>query len=277
MYNFQLYNSALYNGGAALGEFVPTEDFSFGTYGLQNDEIVIHNFEVVTPTREFSTVPVPGDDGMILLEDNWRENGLKLFGTVIGADKESLENKIHEMMRHLHVQGQLLYIKDGGNYKALKTTLRQATFDRDGGHITHVPFTLEFNGLKSFWESGVYVSEAYFGTTALEFIEQINNVGAVESNPIFIIVPSAASGVTGLSVKNNDTGEEIQISETISAGQVVRFDSERKVVEVDSTEVEFSGAFPKLRVGLNSFTINTTGAAINYDLTAKFKNSFLTP
>jgi len=196
---------------------------------------------------------------------------------VIGATRVDAESKIHEMMRHLHVASDVLYLLDGGTYKTLQTTLRNATFDRSGGHITHIPFELEFVGLKSFWQSSSYVSENYFATTDLSFTESVSNDGSIDSQPVFLFSVSSATSVTGLTITNNDTGAQISISEAISSSDVVVFNSEEKTVEINGSEVEFDGTFPELRVGLNSFTITAIATAIEYDLTVKFKNNYLTP
>ncbi len=280
MFGISLFAVPLFAESGVLAEYVPSEEFTFNTYGLQNPGqygIHIQDYEIAIPTRDFKTAPVPGGHGLILKEDWFRANPITLTGWVEEPTKIQLDNKIHEFMRNVHGLGGKLIIDNGGTYKELITTLQTAVFESEHFSTIRKEFSITFSGLTSFWRDNTFTSESLFNNTTLSVDGNMNNSGSAVADPVVIIIFSAASGVSGVSFENTLTGEKVEISETISAGQVVIFDAEAKIVTVDGTEVEFDGRFPSLPVGLNSYTIAMTGTSCTTDITAKHKNTYLTP
>lgn len=280
MFGKNQFGKKLFGASSVKSEYVPSEDFAFNTYGLQNLTqygIHISDYDVITPDRDFKTANVPGGHGLILLEDWFRKNPIKLRGWVSAITREQLEEKIHEMMRNLHGQGGTLYIKDAGTYKELVTTLQKATFDNPHWATCKKKFTLDFAGIKSFWRDKDYSSEFYAGETGLTLNGNMNNAGSVEAEPVIIMIFSSADAITAAQFQNTTTGETVSVTASISDGDVLIFDAENKTVTLNGTELEFNGRFPALQVGLNSFTITLTGTSAEYDVTAKHKNQYLTP
>jgi len=280
MFGIQQFGEPLFAGSSVLSEYIPTEDFTFNTYGLQNSGqygIHISRFDITSPTRGFKTTEVPGNHGLILQEDWFRDNPITLQGWISANSRENLENKVHEFMRNIHGQGGNLIIKNGGNFKSIKTTMQSANFVNEHYSICKKEFSVMFSGIKSFWQDLVYTTEAVFGNTSLVVNGNMNNSGSVETDPIIIIIFDSATAISEVLFKNTTNGEEVKISEPISAGDVVIFDSEEKKVTINNVEVEYSGRFPILQVGLNSITIEMIGTSASTDITAKHKNQYLTP
>lgn len=280
MFGKNLFGVPLFGASDFLTVYSPSEDFTFNTYGLQNLTqygIHINDYTIETPSRDFSTANVPGGHGRILLEDWFRANVVTLNGWVSASNREDLENKIHEMLRNIHGQGGSLYIRDGGNYKELVTTLQNATFENKHYSTTKKRFVLTFSGIKSFWRDLLYSSQFYAGNVGLTMNGLMDNQGSVTTDPIVIVIFDTATAITSVSFQNTTTGEIVSVDESIVSGDVIIFDSENKTVTKNGTELEFSGRLPALRIGLNSFTIALTGTSASYDVTAKYKNQYLTP
>ncbi len=280
MFGVSLFGVPLFAESSVLSAYVPTEDFTFNTYGLQNPGqygIHISDFDIVTPTRDFKTTPVPGGHGLLLQEDWFRENPIRLHGWISQTNREQLENKIHEFMRNIHGQGGTLIMKDGGTFKEIQTTMQTVEFLNPHYATTRKEFNVTFQGIKSFWRDNAYSSQSLFDETSLSIDGTMDNSGSITAEPIVIVIFSAASAITAISFTNTTTGEEVSITESLSTGDVVIFDSEQKIVTVNGTEVEFSGVLPELIVGLNSYTIDLTGTSATVDITAKHKNQYLTP
>jgi phage-related protein len=280
MFGKSMFGKKLFAESSVKTEFVPSEDFAFNTYGLQNDTqygIHISDYDVEMPERDFVTADVPGGHGLTLLEDWFRKNPIKLNGWVSAITKEQLDLKIHEFMRNIHGQGGILYIKNAGTYKELVTTLQRAIFENKHYSTVKKKFSLEFSGVKSFWRDKDYTSVFYSAQSGLTLNGQMNNSGSTVAYPIFIAIFSAASSITAIELENTTTGETITITENISASDVIIFDSERNVVTKNGVDIEFSGRMLSLPVGINSFTMTLTGTSATHDLTAKHKNQYLTP
>ena len=168
-------------------------------------------------------------------------------------------------------------MKNEGSFKELVTTLQNAKFDNKHYSTTMKKFSLEFEGVKSFWRDKSYSSVAYAAQTGLTLNGQMNNGGSVEAEPVIIMIFSAADAITAVEFQNTTTGETVSVAEAISDGDVLIFDSEAKTVKLNGVELEFSGRLPALQVGINSITIGLTGTSATYDVTAKQKNQYLTP
>lgn len=280
MFGKSLFGTKLFSESSFLPEYIPTEDFTFNTYGLQNPSqygIHISDYTIESPKRGFQTTDVPGGHGLILLEDWFRENPIILRGWVSQPTKLQLDQKIIEFLRNIQGQGGELIMENAGSYKSIKTTMQNIKFTGEHWATTKKEFEVEFSGTKSFWQDLSYNSTAIFGSATLSVDGTMNNSGNTIADPIIIVIFNSASSITGAEFENTSTGEIVQITETISAGDVLIFDSEEKQVTINGTEVEYSGKFPTLQIGLNTFTIIMTGTSCNTDITAKWKNQYLTP
>lgn len=280
MFGQNQFGEKLFAASSVKSEYLPSEDFTFNTYGLQNQTrfgIHISDYEIETPKRDFRTKDVPGNHGMILQEDWFRENPIKINGWVSAASRNELDSKIHEMMKNLQGQGGTLYMKNEGTFKELITTLQKANFENKHYSTTRKRFSLEFEGVKSFWRDKDFSSVFYANQTSLSINGQMNNGGSVQAEPIIIMIFSAADAITAVEFQNTTTGETVSVTENISDGDVLIIDSETKTVKLNNVELEFSGRLPALQVGINSFTISMTGTSATCDVTAKHKNQYLTP
>ena len=73
--------------------------------------------------------------------------------------------------------------------------------------------------------------------------------------PILILNFSAVDTVTKVAFGNTTTDEEIEITETIVANDIGRFDCEAKTVTVNGVNVEYAGKFITLEYGANAITV----------------------
>jgi len=280
MYGISTFGTVLYSEASTLAEFVPSEAVTFNTYGLQNPGqygVHVSGYTIDTPNRDFSTASVPGGHGLILQEDWYRGNPITLSGWVSQPTKIQMDQKIHEIMRNLHGVSGTLSIDNGGNFKEIQTTLQSADFENEHYSTTRKEFTFTFSGVKAFWQDSAYSSSAIFDSTDLSIDGTMNNAGSVESDQVMIVIFSTATDVSGVTFTNTKTGEEVSITETITAGDVLIFDGEEKTATLNGMDVEFSGAFPKLQIGLNTYTIDIVATSSLVDVTAKWKNQYLTP
>ena len=70
-------------------------------------------------------------------------------------------------------------------------------------------------------------------------------------------------------VKNMITGA----SQAEAAVLIV--DAEQKIVTLNGSEIDYNGVFPVFSVGTNSYTIDVTGTSIDYDVTLKYRKTYL--
>lgn len=279
MFNSFNFNTTVFNGLGGGGNGGGGSALMFNAFDLQSSEVITQRLiQDNTPVRDFDTVAVPRGDGEILTGDFWRKKTVKIKGILKKSTNEELEALIDSMKKALAVAEGNLDIKVAGVYRRYKASLSTGNSmfeDRQGYHITFCPFEAEFVCLEPYAKSINYNSMGGFGITDLIFEDSVNNGGTVRAKPVIILNIIAASGITAISFRNNTTGEEIKLTQSINPGDLITFDSEALAVILNGANQDYTGSFPILETDDNSFTIEATGASIEYDLTVKHKTTYL--
>jgi len=277
MYNTQLFNVGLYNGNFNLGGVLTSsEDISFNGYGLQNSNIITSDINIEDIERDFQTVPVPNGHGQILNSDFWRSKQIRIKGTLVAATRAELETLIFNFKKELAVQ-EKNFDRIMGDGTKRRWICSATTIDVDASQhyaITRATFNVVFDVLVPFGQKTAYTSSS-FSVSDLIFSEILENEGNAPGSPVWILVITAATAVTAVNITNNTTGQEIEITESITSSGVLIFDSENKEVSLNGTEIDFDGQFPTLNPEGNSYTITVTGTSMTYELTAKNLPKFL--
>lgn len=277
MYNSYLYNSGLYNG---LGRNIGQNDqdtIVFNSYGLQNTMIVTTNMIDSIPERSLDIVDRPRAHGQILLNDWWRTKDITLTGYIRATSVTELAAEVDQFKYKMSDREGNLDIKIDGVVRRYVATLANKDIfdDRKGYHVTFMPWKLVFRCLTPFAVLPNYISDDFLNETDLSLNEQIENEGTTVAQPVLIFNFSAANAVTALSWTNNTNNEAISITTSISAGDYIRIDGETKQVTKNGTVIDYSGIFPLLDVGINSFSLNITGTSATYSHTVKYLQPYL--
>src|SRR5690606_18408959 len=127
-----------------------------------------------------------------------------------------------------------------------------------------VPFSVVFKCLTPYGTDTDFVV-----TSAADIAEDVvsfsgNNLGSVKADPKLIMVFTAANNVSSVKLKNNTNGEEIQVTESFSAGDSLIFDTIQKEVLKNGTPIDFDGFFPPLERGPNDLEITVESTSHSY-------------
>ena len=277
MYNSILFNGGLYNGTFNLGGIqTSNENLSFNGFGLQNEKIITSNVDFEKIDRDFVTASIPNGHGKIINSDFWRLKRITISGMMNGATRTELDNTIDEFKKELAVQNKNFdFITGDGTKRRYFCTASVIDVDRSEHFmITLANFRVIFDCLVPFGQDLEYTVNDYT-VNELEFSEVLENKGNAPGDPVFLLIVNTATAITGINLKNNTTSQEIEITETISASDVLIFDSELKKVTLNGTEIDFDGQFPIVNAGSNSYTVTATGTDIEYELTAKVIPKYL--
>lgn len=282
MFNSFNYNSTVYNSIPTLAEILAASSLVFNGYDLQSTDVITSILiQDNTPDRDFQSSAVPRGDGEIIVGDYWRRKTVKIKGIIKKSTSTLLDAEIDAMKKALRVAEGILDVRVphvGGDVRRYLATLinGNAMFEeRQNYHVTFCPFTASFVTLEPFAHSVDYNSSGFLARTDLSFNEEVSNTGTVHAKPVVILNLTAANTVTAVSFKNNTTGEEIKVTMSLAAADYVKFDSEEMEVTVNGVIQDYTGAFPSLATGANSFTITVTGVSCTYDLTVKHKTTYL--
>lgn len=280
MYNTFTYNGRPYNSTTLAPVLANQDAIVFNNFSLQNTIITTsilqpHN----EPSREYTVRNIPRNDGKFAVGDFYREKIIKMKGTITTTTNILLEEKIEEFQRALSLESGILDIKKNDVVKRYLATLVNGNvmFDGErGSDITRIPFDLQFKVIEPFGHDVDYTARTFFNTIDLDFDEQMDNEGTARAKPIIILNFTAATSVTAVTFTNNTRGEAIKITENITAGDYLRFDSETLEVTLNGTVIDYDGRIDQsLNPLANSVNVTITGTSATYDLTLKHKNSFL--
>ncbi len=278
MFNKGLLNTTLLNEIpiVSMGG-LPDVPIRFEDLSLQNTQIVMNTpIYDRSPNRLFQTENRPNRHGRLVLSDYWDVHEIVLRGTLIADSRTELDALIDSMKKMLKIQNGNLDIQRGdGSRRRFKATCTEMDFQRqENYHIAWCPVELRFQCLTPFGTDTDYTSN-FHSVSLLNFLESQTNSGTADASPQFILIVSSATDVTKINVKNDTTGQEIEITASISAGDVIVIDSETLSVKKNSTPIDFDGDFLTFEEGVNSYSITVTGTAISYALTVAHLNSYL--
>lgn len=264
----------------SAGEDVVTGLIIFNNFSLQSSDVITSILRKDSmPLREFERQDVPRSDGRFSVGDFMREKIIKMRGTLKKTTAALLDAEIDSMKKVLSKREKNLDITDANDVvKRFVATLingDQMFERRASGDITKVPFDLEFACLDPYGKSINYVGKTFLDDTRLEVNELINNTGTARSLPVVILNFSAEDNITAISFKNNTRNEEIKITQNILATDYIKFDSENQEVTTNGNITDYEGIFPDFDTDNNSLAITLTGTSATYDLTIKYKISYL--
>lgn len=230
------------------------------------------------PSRELSRFNIPRGHGGKFIGDYFRERTIRVEGVLRKSTNTLLEQFMDEFKRRVTKHEGNLDWKVAGEVRRIQATLSQPErmfSKREYYHITVCPFELEFISLEPFWHDKEYTSATSTDVTSLVLNGSVENLGTFEADMVLVVIVNTATAITGLNLKNTTNSGEIQIDETISAGDVIVIDGENRSVTINGSEVDYDGIFPVLDYGTNTYTITSIGTAISYTPTVKFRKTYL--
>lgn len=273
------YDGDLYDGGNVLAEVFSNDAIVFDGFSLNDGtSVVAREIRISGPSREFLEGSIPRGDGKFLTDDRFREYVIEVEGRIRADTAAELDALIDTMKKRLRKRERPLdYTPANGAVRRFTATL--ANFDtlfagREHYHVTFHPFLARFVDKGPFPKSRSYTSiMASLSTSPRN--ETVYVEGTKEAQPVVILIFSAASSVTAVAIANTTTGETITHTGSIVAGDWIEFDSENMRVRKNGTQVNFSGPFPSLDLGSNTFSFTVTGTSFAATATIKWKTRYL--
>lgn len=279
MFNSHLFNVRTFNGNFVNNTVYSTDRLVFEGFSLSDGSVmVMTEFPDSGPSREIVGGSVPRGDGEFITADYFRSRPIEAAGIVKKDTADELDAFLDTIRKNLRTrEGNLDVIDSNGTVKRYIATLanyEQLFSERKRYHITVCPWRVRFVCKTPFGRSRSYSSRSFSLSTS-PTTQAVVNSGTIETFPVVTLIFSAASGITAVNVKNNTNGDEIEYGDSVSAGDVLVFDSERKEVTKNGTAVDFTGAFPQLDVGSNLVQFTITGTSFTAYATVKWKPQYL--
>ncbi len=278
-----LFDAGLYSGRDDQMGGVPTTLVEFGPidgqlYSLSdNVNTFVENIDDSGPESEMIQYSIVRDDGVVVVQRFQRGQIITISGWIEAADKQSFYELQDAFKKNLrYVNGYLYICKENiapRRYLATLTSFKSLFASHAGNMITWSPFVAKFFCPNYGTDLAYTTNEQTFTVSSTN--QEAYNSGSVETKPLAILTFNAANTVTAVTMLNTDTGETITITTAIVMGDVVEFDSERNQVRLNGTAIQYSGAFPNMKVGGNTFQFTVTATSFEVTSTIKWRNSYL--
>lgn len=279
-YNESGYNEAAYNqeGAAPSSAVAPTSLLTFDGFNCNDGtNMIIETLKFNSGhRRDIDQFSIPRADGVRVANLYEREKIITAIGIVKAATVNDLETYIDTIKKNLRGQSKQLVTVWGGQtrlYERATLMNGDSIFDREYYHINMMPFRLEFlcEDLSTDWAYEIWTMEI---TSAVDTLITSGD-GTSEGKPVIVCVFSAASGVTSLTCAIDENAQSIGYSGAIAAGDVFIFDAELQTVTKNGVDVDFTGYFPEMTLGTNTFRFTTNGSSRTNRVTVKSKHAYL--
>lgn len=238
--------------------------FDFNANGWKIDKV----FHESSPDRTIDVGAIAGNDGFSILEDKFEKKIIRAFGTILADSRELLNAAIEDGNAQMLTEGQeeLGVHDDDGSSRYWNATIQRIELPRERFNDSHVEFEVTFLA-DPFSVDGVRRIIQATGITSSPYNADYSIDGSAEPLPDIKITVNSATTFSALKFKVVTTGDEITITRSFSASDVVIIAMATKTVFVNGVEVAYDGIFPKFKENeVNRISITTTATARNYDL-----------
>lgn len=270
-FDSELLDVALLDG-AADAVSVPTDEIWYNYYGLANAAVITEFVKISAPDWALGTKSYPRADGSYQETAQFTETQIKIRGVIKRTTRTSLELEMDLMRKAFAKAGALLKITWAGvtrMYENCYAVSINTIFDgREHYHINFVPFEVTFMSLQPFGRSEsrtVFSSPYAIDSSPVSYV--LTNNGTAPTDPILFLTFSTIGTATTILVENLETGDSMTITGAWADGDLFSIDGENKTVKRNSVAVDYSGIFPRLSSGNNTYRITIDGAGFEASLT----------
>ena len=281
MYNTFLHNTTPFNQAETyLKPETPISLVLFNSFSMQSTSVICTNLIDSAPSRDILSGDIPRADGQYVTADYFREKTIVVEGYLVTETAPEMTALMDSMRKNLlEREGELIITRheDVDTRRVYKATL--SNYDtlfakRKGYDITHVPFSAVFSCMEPFGKAARYTTSTTT-TSADPANLDFENIGTIEAMPIISMQFTADDSITAFTVTNTDTGESITYTGALVNTDVLKIDGEAMTIELNDVEVDYSGTFPDLAVGVSTLSFILTGTSYSADITVKFKPRYL--
>lgn len=259
---------------------VPTDEIWYNYFGLLNENICTQFVKISAPDLEHTQRGYPRANGLYTETAQWRNNHIKIAGTIQAADRVALETLMDTMKLALAKFGATMRISWAGvtrYYDNCYPVNISSIFDaRDHYHIDWCPFEIEFVSEQPFARSDnrVITDAPYpITTTPTNFI--IANAGTAPTEPIIIMTVITAGTLSQINLLNVTNNDAITIADSFSDGDFIEINGEEKTVKINGVEVDYTGVIPSAVPGNNIFTATMTGGSFSVSFAEQHYSRYL--
>lgn len=168
---------------------------------MQNSKIIVSKFNVDdTPDVDYSDVPTARADGVTFLSKYWRKRKITVSGYIKDDTKALLDAAMDTAKRNLRKSDAIFRYKIGDDsFRQVLATMTSIKFSREHYHVTHCPFSIEFETSEPFIYNSVLDTSLLETVTTSPIVTEIYNDGSEVSQPQIYLIFNSSVAVTSVS------------------------------------------------------------------------------
>lgn len=225
------------------------------------------------PDRNLTRENLAYEQGTVVTNTQYGEKIFEVAGKITGTSQDNLEANVDTFKELMSRKGKNLDIGYGGSTRRYIAYADDVKVDRDFYHLLHAPFSLKFVVPKGVGINPSQVTDTNLDITDASYNNTITIVGTAEPKPVITITVDSETDLTVLELTAN--GDKITITQGFTAADVLVIDCENKKVTLNGSEIAYDGIFPSFIIGSNSYTIDATSTAHQYDLSIAYYKTYL--
>ena len=202
-------------------------------------------------------------DGFDILSTQYSQKTITANGWLISDSGSNLKTLIDNFKNNLRPKEQNLDIETYGGsgvYTRWTATTQNIVIPEEHYQITQKPFEVSFlcEPFGKATTSTTINLNSGNNIAASPYNEAISITGTYKAEPVITITVVSETTMTVIKFDNTTTGDWLQVARSFSAGEVLVIDCENETVQVDGTDVDFTGVFIGCDPSTNNITITTT-------------------
>ena len=254
---------------------VPTS-ISFNSFSLQSSEYITRTItHRQIGDRVLNTKPNLRRGSFDIVDTRFTSKIITITGWIKSDTAANLRTAIDTMKENIQGKEKNLDIDYGSGTIRYKSTVQSVDIQEEAWYISQVPFTIEF--LCEPWgTTPTTSSQSYLNKTTTTHSDTINITGSMGPFPTLTVDIDSESDMTVIKFQNDTTNDWVQIDRSFAAGESLVIDCLNETIQVDGTNVDFTGVFPGFETNTNSFMVTITDSgAFQYDLKISYNPHYL--
>lgn len=244
-------------------------NISFGGNSLQTANIITQQISHESiPVKDAKLYALAHASASVIPFVSYPSRNISVAGTVIYNTVSGLDSGLDTFRGYFTGANQNLDIDYEGTTRRYTATVNKIDISRPRG-LTYADFSIDFMTTQPFGQDVVSTPVLIVnGRTSTPYSDNFTFSGSAPYQyPIFTYTLNSGTGLTSASVVigNNVSGQQITVSRTWLAGDVLVINSLTGTVTVNGISVAYSGAFPAFAPGAGQMTYSDTFTTRNFN------------
>lgn len=251
---------------------------SFDGNSLQTANIITQqiNHESI-PTKDAKLYALAHASKSVIPFVAYPTKTISATGTVIYDTISGLDSGLDTFKGYFTATNANLDIGYEGTTRRYVATVNKLDVSRPRG-LTSADFSVDFMLTNPFGIETVSTPILNVaGRTSTPYSDNFTFLGSGPFQyPVFTYTLNSGTGLTAsVIIGNNSTGQQITVTRTWSAGDILVIDTYNGTVQVNGVAVAYSGAFPIFAPGIGTLTYSDTFTTRNFDYSVVYTKRWL--